>query len=500
MFTRRALTYGLLCSVALLGLPAADAAGNGVAVHPNEPASAVIAAAGHVVPSPVQLRWQRRELTAFIHYGPNTYTGLEIGTGTESPNIVAPHRLDTDQWVRVLKNAGFSEIMLVTKHHDGLVLWPTRYSHYSVKYSTWRDGKGDIVGDFVKSAHKYGMAVAFYLSPADIHEGLAGGTYANGSKPKPVTIPTLVPGDTRRPARTFHFVEDDYNAYYMNTLYELLTQYGPVDEFFFDGFNPLKDRKQHYAFDDWYKLVRALQPNAAMFGGPDVNWVGNEDGYARETQWSVVPFTAPPVPTQATHVLDPADPDAGNRASLVDPKTRLIQWYPSLCDARLEKTWFWHPDQPPKSLDDLEKMYYGSVGRNCVLILDVPPDQHGRFDDADVVRLGQFGAWLRAHLTHDLAAHVTSAPSSDGTVYDLHGAVRFQTIGLRENIAAGQRIEEFTVDADAPGGGWQQVAHGTTIGARRLLRLDAPATAHRLRLRILQSRATPEPVRLALYL
>lgn len=437
----------------------------------NAPRTGVVRKAAQIAPTARQTAWQREELTAFIHFGPDTYTGREIGLGTEPPSIVDPKNLDTDQWIRELKNAGFRKAILVTKHHDGLALWPTRYTKYHANV--------DVVGSFVRSARKYGMAIGFYLSPADLHEAQPGGRYANGSAPRESSI------------GRFRFNVDDYNRYYLHTLYELLTQYGPVEEVWLDGFNPLKDRKQAYDFTDWYKLIRALQPNAVIFGGPDIGWVGDEDGVARKTQWSVMAFTGTPVPNQLTALRDPTSPQLGGREDLTDPKTRELRWYPSECDARLESTWFWHPHQPPKTLAQLQQMYYTSAGRNCQLLLDVPPDQSGRFDAADVKRLREFGAWVRGEFGRALAS------SSHGEIA-LQRPVRFQTIGLQEDIAQGQRVERFTVEA-RQGTSWREIASGTTIGYKRLLRLPSPVTASHIRVRILQSRATPHLLRLSLY-
>jgi alpha-L-fucosidase len=451
----------------------------------------IVRDAGRLAPAPRQLAWQHEELTAFIHFGPNTFTGREWGTGRENPRAFDPSSLDTDQWARTLKAAGFKKVILVTKHHDGFVLWPTRYTKHSIASSKWNGGHGDVVRSFVRSAHKYGLLVGFYLSPADLYQAQPGGAYANGSTPKPRTIPALVPGDKRHPKRFFHFVLDDYNAYYLNELYELLTQYGPVEEVWFDGANPLagSGRIERYDFADWIAMVRALQPNAVIFP-IDVNWVGNEQGIARTSQWSAIPLTGPPVPTQATHVVDPSSPDLGDDATLTDPKTKLLRWMPSECDVPLEKGWFWHPHSPPKSLAQLETIYEDSVGRNCQLLLDVAPDRRGRFDTADVQRVEQFGAWVRQTFGRDLA-------SGTLTLRAPH-PVRAKYVVLQEDIRYGQRVERFAVEARSPSG-WQTIARGTTIGYKRILPLPGLVTTERLRIRILAARDTPHISRIALY-
>src|SRR5262249_12096609 len=208
--------------------------------------------------------------------------------------------------------------VLITKHPDGFANWPARYTNYGVKSSPWQNGRGDVVHEFVDAAHAAGMKVGFYLSPADNHQWANGtGIYNNGSAWQPTTIPTLVPGDDRTAAvqsgqlPTFHFNLDDYNRYYTNELYELLTQYGPVDEIWLDGNNAIKAAHpdvtitEHYAYADWYRMIRALQPHAVIetgprsqppnqsYAGPDARWVGSNAG-SREQEWNVLPMNGDP--------------------------------------------------------------------------------------------------------------------------------------------------------------------------------------------------------------
>jgi len=472
-------------------------------VSAGTPPAQVIRDAGRLAPSARQLAWQREELTAFIHFGPNTFTNREWGTGKESPDAFDPSSLDTDQWARALKEAGFKKVILVAKHHDGFVLWPTRYTQHSVKSSRWMGGHGDVVGSFVRSAHKYGLLVGFYLSPADLYQAQAGGAFANGSARRPVTIPTLVKGDTRKPSRFFHFVLDDYNAYYLNELYELLTQYGPVEEVWFDGANPLagSGRVQPYDFGAWYTLVHTLQPQAVIFP-IDLNWVGNERGYARLSQWSVIPLTGPPVADQSTHAVDVTSDALGSDASLTSPRTRMLRWMPSECDVPLEPGWFWHPGAQPKSLAKLKAIYYASVGRNCQLLLDVPPDRRGLFDSADLTRLHEFGAWVRDAFATDLAAGATMRTDRTATTptfaFTLPGTATFTTIELREHIEDGQRIARFTIEARSASG-WRRIATGTTVGYKRLLLLPSATTADAIRVRVLAARDTPMLAGISLY-
>jgi alpha-L-fucosidase len=211
----------------------------------------------HVLPHPRQLRWQQREYTAFVHFTVNTFTGREWGEGTESPSIFNPSELDVKQWVQVFKDAGMKMVIITAKHHDGFCLWPSRYTEHSVKNSPWKKGQGDLVGELSRACREAGLEFGIYISPWDRHEP----SYGNSS---------------------------EYNAFYMGQLTELLTQYGPLGEVWFDGApgqdSPLR-KKQVYDFVMYRSLVRRLQPDACMFAddGPDCRWVGNESGYAGET-------------------------------------------------------------------------------------------------------------------------------------------------------------------------------------------------------------------------
>ncbi len=492
---------------------------NTIAVSACDSPQTVVQKAANVVPTADQQAWQSQELTGFIHFGPDTFTDRELGTGTEPVTTFAPTTVDTDQWARTFKQAGFKKVILVAKHHDGFLLFPTRYSTYSVKFDTaWQDGHGDLVGDFVTSMRKYGLQVGFYLSPADLHEAQPGGSYADGSTPHPVTIPTLQPGDSRAAAvrsgalPTFHFVLDDYNAYYLNQLYELLTQYGPVEEVWLDGANPTS-RPESYDWPAWFELIHTLQPHSVVFNGQSVRWIGNEDAVARTAEWSPMPFAGDPATTHYNHEMDVEwSDDLGGRDVLTNAASYL-SWFPGECDARIEDGWFWHPDSPPKSLDDLVGMYHTSVGRNCQLLLDVPPDRTGQLDAADVQRMQEFGDRLHLTFGHDPAVgSVASASSRNGSARNvvdgdpstywqpagntgtvtlsLGGPTPLTEVVLQEATGIGQRVESFAVDARV-NGAWQQVATGTTIGYKRILQLDSPVTATALRLRITGARAAP---------
>ncbi|MFJ2865584.1 alpha-L-fucosidase [Kitasatospora sp. NPDC087314] len=496
---------------------------------PNDTGGAIVANASNVVPSARQLAWQRMEQTAFVHFGVNTYTGREWGTGTEDPNVFQPTGLDTDQWVNTLKNAGFKEAVLTAKHHDGFLLFPSKSSDFGVTSSSWQGGQGDVVKSFTDSAHKAGLKAGIYLSPADIHEAVtAGGRYGNGSTPKAVSIPSdpseVVEG------RTFAFTSDDYNTYYENTLYELLTRYGELDEVWLDGATPPEAQKpQPYDFGNWITMIRTLQPNAVIFqdGGPDARWVGNENGSARQSEWSVLPYTGDPA-TAADRML--AVPDGNGAADLGSDTVlsrrgadgtsawNLLRWTPAECDATLsaKHNWFWQPGDTWRSEADLENIYYDSVGRNCNLLLDVPPNRQGVFDQSAVDALNAFHTNLTGTFATSLAADASASDdsgtantaghpataaldgnpdsswqptgSTGGLVLTLPSARTFDTVSVREDLTIGMRVKSFAVDT-WNGDGWAQVAADTTVGNRKLIRLPAPVTTSRVRLRITDSRA-----------
>lgn len=543
-----------------------------VPVYDTDSPAQILEKAASVTPSARQLAWQREELTGFVHFGPNTFTGREWGSGAEDPDVFNPAALDTDQWAATFKQAGFKKVILTAKHHEGMLMFPSPHSPHGVASSSWRNGQGDVVRDFVNSARRYGLKVGFYLSPADGAElpddwwrnvwvprvvakhdsgqslstveqstyedrdKIPGGLnrFGNGSARVPARIPSAGNGN----GTVFNFeAVDDYNRYYMNTLYEVLTKYGTVDEVWFDGANPWAGAglSQSYNFKDWVKMIRTLQPNAAIFqdGGPDVRWVGNEDGLTHRTsEWAPIPYNtdfygnpADPATAADTVLKVPGGNQAGDLGSdaqlgqQTNGKTnwKLLRWAPTECDGRLQGgNWFWNPNARPSSLDTLKNMYLNSVGKNCQLLLNVAPDNTGRFPTEAVSRMKEFGEWQRSLFATSRSTGATAAndsgtshtPGNDpgnvldtsdstawqptattgGLVLDLGSAKTFNVVNLQENIQVGQRTSGFAVDI-WNGTSWQQVSSGTTIGYRRLLKLSSPVTTNRVRLRITSSRA-----------
>jgi len=436
-----------------------------------------------VRPTPQQLAWQRDELTMFLHFGVNTFTDREWGDGKEDPKIFNPTELNARQWARVAKEAGFKLMILTAKHHDGFCLWPSKYTGHCVKNSPWRGGKGDVVREFVTACRAAGLKVGLYLSPWDRHE------------------PSY--GDSPR-----------YNEFYKNQLTELLTHYGPISEVWFDGAcgEGPSGRKQQYDWPAFWGTVRRLQPCALMFSdaGPDVRWVGNERGYAGDPCWATVDAAAVTAPGQGgkaiISMLQHGDPNG-------------TVWRAAECDVSIRPGWFYHEKQDTqvKSLAHLLDIYFKSVGRNGVMLLNVPPNKRGLLSAPDVQRLGEFRKTLNQIFAVNLAAGKTVVgagasaklrPSNitdrswdsywspaDGALpaaaeVDLGKPVTFNVAMIQEYIAQGQRVEEYRLEAFADGA-WKQIAAGTTVGHKKLDRFP-DVTGSKVRLTILKSRRTPQ--------
>ncbi|WP_158883817.1 alpha-L-fucosidase [Amycolatopsis anabasis] len=514
-----------------------------IAIEACDSPARIVRKAANVVPTPQQLAYQRREVTAFTHFGMNTFTDLEWGKGTEPESRFAPRELDIDQWMRAYRAAGAQQVMLTVKHHDGFVLYPSRYTNHSVLASPWwldpacanpepvhrareraeaaradhpdaywqvrdagcRNARGDVFREYVRAARAAGLKVGVYLSPADGSElpksrvddqgrppaGQA--RYAGGGPAVPRTIPTLVAGDDRagKPLPRFNYTVNDYNAYFLNQIYEVLTEYGAIDEFWLDGANPWKDEGlvEDYDFTAYYDLIHALAPRAVIFqSAAGVRWVGNEKGIARETEYSPVAMTADPRTDYAewTYLGGAEAADLGSRSALTNPKTRYIGWMPAEADVSIRPGWFYHATQRPKSAAELVDLYRRSVGRNATLLLNVPPGPDGRIADADLGSLTAFGKSI-ADTYRD--PNLLRRPARADVVVHTGGRT-FDQIALGEDLTRGQRIEQVTVDGLVHGS-WQRLAQATTVGAKRILVLPKEVTAQQLRIRVPRARAEP---------
>lgn len=456
----------------------------GKVIFPVKPNMGVKEAmAARVIPHPRQLAWQELEMTAFIHFNINTFTDQEWGTGKESPELFNPVDLDADQWVRVLSEAGMKMVIITAKHHDGFCLWPTLTTKHSVASSPWRDGRGDVIRDLREACDKYGMKFGIYLSPWDRNAESYGDSPA-------------------------------YNRFYMEQLTELLTWYGKVDEVWFDGANGEGPggRKQEYDWQAYYDLIRELQPDAVTaIMGEDVRWVGTETGYGRETEWSVTAL-APGGSPESIAIneslgLTAMSEDLGSSNLL--QKAGSVYWYPAEVDVSIRPGWFWHAseDSLVKDVSKLADIYINSVGRNAVLLLNVPPDSTGLISDIDIRSLQGLKKWIDALYENDLlngarpydtkasnaidGDNSTSWSPRNKRVASFVPAIdaTFNTAMLQEDISKGQRVEKFIIEA-LTGQQWDTIATGTTIGYKRIIRFPE-VTAGEIRLTIVSARARP---------
>ena len=417
--------------------------------------------AARLVPTPQQLEWQQMELTAFLHFGINTFTGREWGDGKENPALFNPTDFDAEQWVRSLKEAGFKMAILTAKHHDGFCLWPTKTTGHSVAASPWKDGKGDVVRELRDACDKYGIKFGVYLSPWDRNAS------CYGDSPK-------------------------YNEFFIEQLTELLTNYGEVHEVWFDGANGAgpNGKKQEYDWTAILSTIRRLQPRAVTaIMGDDVRWVGNERGLGRETEWSatvLTPGTYARCEEQNKALgVKATSKDLGGRDMLVNAKE--LFWYPSEVDVSIRPGWFYHQqeDNQVKSLKHLTDIYFKSVGYNSVLLLNIPPDQRGRISDADVNRLKEFADYRKEIFADNRVKgglKAWTARPGDTRVYQLKPKSEINVVMLREDISKGQRMEAFTVEA-LTADGWKEIAKGTTVGYKRLIRIPA-VEARQLRVKV----------------
>lgn len=434
------------------------------------------------VPSERQLAWHELERYVFIHFTTNTFTDLEWGYGDESEQIFNPTACDPRQWADIISRAGFKGIVLTAKHHDGFCLWDTKYTSHNVMNSPY--GR-DLVREVSDACREYGLKFGVYLSPWDRNHP-----------------------DYGTPA---------YIDYYRNQLTELLTNYGDIFEVWFDGANGgdgwyggANERRtiDNLTYYDWpatWEIVRQKQPQAAMFsdGGPDCRWVGNEAGYAGETNWSTL-NKAEFAPGHAdTYALNHGQEDG-------------TDWLPAEVDVSIRPGWFYHEreDDRVKSVDQLVDIYYNSIGRNGNLILNVPPDRRGLIHPKDSAVLIEFGRAIEAEFAENLAQaadfeasdvrgntrrFAASKVAGDGywatdddvTAAMLTASFRKPTtvskIVLQEHIALGQRVQRFSVEAMVDGR-WQTLDEQTTIGYKRIIRFD-PVTATAIRVNFLASKA-----------
>ncbi len=458
-----------------------------------------------IKPSLRQVRHQQLEFYAFVHFTINTFTDREWGDGTENPSLFNPVKLDAEQWVRAVKSAGMKGLILTCKHHDGFCLWPSRYTAHTVQSSPYKNGGGDVVKEVSDACRRHGIKFGVYLSPWDRNCPL----YGQGKA---------------------------YDDFFINQLTELLTGYGGIFSVWFDGAcgEGPNGKKQYYDWERYYEKIRELQPDACIsVCGPDVRWCGNEAGYTRNAEWSVVPERAKDSEIIAEKSqqsdddkfrqrrVDSRDADLGSRELLCN-EDRLI-WYPAEVNTSIRPGWFWHESENDevRSLDELIKIYINSVGGNATFLLNIPPSRDGLFDENDVKRLAEMGRYLEAAFAENLldSAELTACGGSDiesvrTDSYDIYycaakgnntaeitaewsGYVNVGNIVIKENILMSQRVESFAVDAMI-NGSFEEVFSGTVIGYKRIIPLSGIKT-NCIRIRITDSRTEPTIAFLGIY-
>ncbi len=442
------------------------------------------------LPSERQIAWHELEFYAFVHFNMNTFTDMEWGYGNESPALFNPTELDCRQWAKVCKDAGMKGIILTAKHHDGFCLWPSAYTEHSVRNSPWKNGKGDVVKELADACREFGLKFGVYLSPWDRN-------HPDYGKP-------------------------EYIDYFRNQLRELLTGYGEVFEVWFDGANGGTgwyggadeerriDRETYYDWENTYKIVRELQPGACMFSdaGPDVRWVGNEEGWAEKTNWAAIR-------------RDEFFPGTPRYKELRSGHEDGTHWVPAEVDVSIRPGWYYHAseDNKVKTVSHLADIYYNSIGRNASLLLNFPVDTRGVIHENDVKQVMKLAETIKADFSHNLArskkvtasntrgnskkyspANVTDGNpdnywATDDDVINAHLEISFDKpekinrFLIQEDIRLGQRIKKFSIEAFI-GEDWKIIANETTIGRKRILRFPAVETT-KIRINIEDSKASP---------
>ncbi len=449
-----------------------------------------------IVPSRRQVDHQLMEFYAFVHFTVNTYTGREWGDGTEDESIFDPREFDARQWVRAVKSAKMTGIILTCKHHDGFCLWPSKYTSHSVAKSPFRGGNGDVVREVADACREGGIKFGVYLSPWDRNSHLYG---------------------TGKP----------YDDYFVNQLTELLTGYGDIFSVWFDGAcgEGPNGKKQHYDWERYYRVIRELQPNACIHVcGPDVRWCGNEAGHTRKSEWSVVPkrTTETELIASKSQQEDSEefrqrkilawDEDLGSREILKNEPD--LVWYPAEVNTSIRPGWFYHDfeDDKQRPLNELVDIYINSVGGNATFLLNIPPAPSGLFHENDVARLGELGSFIEKAFSDNLVPRAKMSADSCESGHEISGALidsydsyyktrdgvtqcevsiefdrpeRLSYLVLKENILLSQRIESFEVYADGV-----PIYSGTVVGYKRIVRLGG-AEAKLLTVKITDSRVSP---------
>lgn len=424
-------------------------------------------------PNSRQLKWMKSEMNAFVHFTTNTFTNLEWGYGDEKESVFNPTQANPEQWAQIIKETGFKGLIFTTKHHDGFCLWPSKFTEHSIKNSHYKNGNGDLVNEVSEACKKYGLNFGIYLSPWDRNRS-----------------------DYGKPS---------YIDYYRNQLEELITNYGPIYELWFDGANggtgyygganeKRRIDQNYYDWENTIKLARSLQNEEIIVfsdAGPDIRWVGNEQGFAGKTNWYNM------------------DPDScfirrpGYEKILAQGMENGSNWLPSEVDVSIRPGWFYHEseDSLVKSPQELFEIYLKSVGRGAVLLLNIPPDRRGLINENDLQSLKGFRDLLdkefSKNLMEDALIDVSSVRDKSKTygpnnlndnepntywatnddedfgiiTIKLKKKQEIKYLVLREYLNLGQRVKAFEVEVKNDNN-WVKVADATTIGIKKIIKLD----------------------------
>lgn len=449
-----------------------------------------------IIPSERQIKHQQLEFYAFVHFTVNTYTDKEWGDGTESPSIFNPEKLDAEQWVKSIKSAGMRGLILTCKHHDGFCLWPCKSTKHTVASSPYKNGQGDVVREVSEACKKHDIKFGVYLSPWDRNCEV----YGQGKA---------------------------YDDYFIDQLTELLTGYGEVFSVWFDGAcgEGPNGKKQYYDWNRYYETIRRLQPGACIsVCGPDVRWCGNEAGYTRKAEWSVVPERAKDSEIVAeksqtsdntefrVRRVDARDEDLGSREILKNEDSLI--WYPAEVNTSIRPGWFFHESEnnEVRSLDELTNIYLNSVGGNATFLLNIPPTREGLFHENDVKRLEEIGLFIKSlyknNLTDsakisyrghnvteivedDYSESLTGESDCENVIeFNWDKPVNIGAIVIKENITKSQRVEHFYIEAETAET-FTGVYEGTVIGYKKIVKLESIKTNH---IRIVIDDCRREPI------
>ncbi len=396
------------------------------------------------IPTSHQILHMELEKKAFFHFGMNTFTNAEWGDGSENEKNFAPTAVDTRQWVKGAKDAGFKLAIITVKHHDGFCLWPSEYTEHTLANSPYKNGHGDIIREFTDACHEFGMLVGLYISPWDRHSRYWG--------------------------------TDEYSNHYARQLEELTSSYGRIDEIWWDGAG---SSETVYNWKMWYDIIKKNQPNAIMFGSlgatdhVSLRWVGNECGYTAETHYASI---------------DSESLRVENTDELGTGKINGERYIPAEVDVSIRPGWFYHKEQTSmvKSASALDDIWFNSVGRNAMMLLNFPPNRNGVVDDIDLTRAKESNDRIEAMRSVNLLKgasvycgneDISSIIDTDAVYYtddreievsiSLPSSEEANVFALSEVFERGERITEFELyNADSG----EMLARGTSVGRLRTVR------------------------------